>query len=177
MTGYWVARNKCQKKNLIFASLSPKKQMVFNIPWNTQEYPNIHRNTRKQLRVKSKKGNRKYPTVYFNTPTQPKPNPLPGIFSNTWPESGQVWKTLPVGHCCSPLDHHHHHSNPSPPKKQILWNSAEWKKTLYFSLSLGCVISLLSLPDWRLQIDRLTQTSQTLSSWRYWEGPCLRLVL
>ena len=38
---------------------------------NTQEYPEI---------PESKKDTRKYPIVYFNTPTRPEPDPLPGIF-------------------------------------------------------------------------------------------------
>ena len=31
----------------------------------------------------SEKDTRKYPIVYFNTPTRPEPNTLSGIFSNT----------------------------------------------------------------------------------------------
>ena len=48
-----------------------------NTNTNTQEYPEI---------PESKKDTRKYPTVYFNTPTRPEPDPLPGIFSNTRPD-------------------------------------------------------------------------------------------
>ena len=31
----------------------------------------------------NKRDTRKYPIVYFNTPTRPEPDPLPGILSNT----------------------------------------------------------------------------------------------
>ena len=34
----------------------------------------------------SKKDTRKYPIIYFNTPTRPEPDPLPGIFSDTRPD-------------------------------------------------------------------------------------------
>ena len=35
---------------------------------------------------KSKKDTRKYPIVYFNTPTRPEPDPLPSILSTIWPD-------------------------------------------------------------------------------------------
>ena len=48
------------------------------------------RNTRKYLTYpkipESKKGTRKYPIVFSNTPTRPEPDPLPGILSNTQPD-------------------------------------------------------------------------------------------
>ena len=56
-----------------------------NTNTNTQEYPEI---------PESKKDTRKYPTVYFNTPTRPEPDPLPGIFSNTRPD---IEKPYPLG--------------------------------------------------------------------------------
>ena len=61
------------------------------IPGNTQEYPEI---------LDSKKDTQKYLVIYFNTPTRPEPDPLPGIFSNTGPD--QLLKNptswgLPVG--------------------------------------------------------------------------------
>ena len=34
----------------------------------------------------SKKGTRKYPIIFFDTPTRPEPDPLPGILSNTRPD-------------------------------------------------------------------------------------------
>ena len=34
----------------------------------------------------SKKDTRKYPIVFFDTPTRPEPDPLPGILSNTRPD-------------------------------------------------------------------------------------------
>ena len=55
-------------------------------PRNTQKYPTypeipeIPGNTRK------KKDTRKYPIVFFDTPTRPEPDPLPGILSNTRPD-------------------------------------------------------------------------------------------
>ena len=55
-------------------------------PRNTQKYPTypeipkIPRNTPEQ------KDTRKYPIVYFVTPTRPKSDPLPGILSTTRPD-------------------------------------------------------------------------------------------
>ena len=43
----------------------------------------------------SKKDIGKYSIVHFNTPAPPKPDSLPGIFSNTWPDIEE--KNLPVG--------------------------------------------------------------------------------
>ena len=60
---------------------------------NTQKYPTYPeipgktRNTRKYPEIpKSKKDTRKYPIIFFDTPTQPEPDPLPGILSNTRPD-------------------------------------------------------------------------------------------
>ena len=44
---------------------------------NNPKYPEL---------PESKKDTRKYPIVFFNTPTRPEPDPLPGIFSNTRPD-------------------------------------------------------------------------------------------
>ena len=41
-----------------------------------------------------KKDTRKYPIVFFDTPTPPKPDPLPGILSNTRPN---IEKPYPLG--------------------------------------------------------------------------------
>ena len=55
-------------------------------PRNTRKYPTypeipeIPGNTRK------KKDTQKYPIVFFDTPTRPEPDPLPGILSNTRPD-------------------------------------------------------------------------------------------
>ena len=43
-----------------------------------------------------KKDTRKYPIVFLDTPTRP--DPLPGILSNTRPDPTRCWKTLPAGH-------------------------------------------------------------------------------
>ena len=58
--------------------------MIYNIPRNTQEYPENPKNTRKYWIVK--KIPKKYLVVYFNTPTRPELDPLSGIFSNTGPD-------------------------------------------------------------------------------------------
>ena len=52
-------------------------------PRNTRKYP-----TYPEIPEipESKKDTWKYPIVYFNTPTRPEPDPLPGIFSNTRPD-------------------------------------------------------------------------------------------
>ena len=50
------------------------------IPGITRKYPEYP-----EL-PESKKDTRKYPIVFFNTPTRPEPDPLPGIFSNTRPD-------------------------------------------------------------------------------------------
>ena len=50
------------RKNLTIWHTTSEKQMISNMPCNTQEYPEI---------PESKKDTRKYPVVHFNTPTQP----------------------------------------------------------------------------------------------------------
>ena len=54
------------------------------------EIPENTRHTRKYPKnpeiPESKKDTRKYPIVYFDTPTQPEPDPLPGILSSTRPD-------------------------------------------------------------------------------------------
>ena len=42
----------------------------------------------------SKKHTRKYQIVFFDTPTRPEPDPLPGILSNTRPD---IEKPFPLG--------------------------------------------------------------------------------
>ena len=49
-------------------------------PRNTRKYPTYPKIP------KSKKDTRKYPIVFFDTPTRPDPDPLPGILSNTRPD-------------------------------------------------------------------------------------------
>ena len=56
----------------MFGSLPQKKKRWYPI------YPEIP--------GKSKNDTRKYPIIYFNTPTRPEPDPLPGIFSDTRPD-------------------------------------------------------------------------------------------
>ena len=58
----------------MFGSLPQKKR---DDTQYTQKYPEI---------PESKKDTRKYPIIYFNTPTRPEPDPLPGIFSDTRPD-------------------------------------------------------------------------------------------
>ena len=52
----------------------------------------------------SKKDTRKYPIVYFDTPTRPEPDPLPGILSNTRPA---IEKPYPLGTDPHIIDHPH----------------------------------------------------------------------
>ena len=52
-------------------------------PRNTRKYPTYPRYPEIP---ESKKGTRKYPIVFSNTPTRPEPVPLPGILSNTQPD-------------------------------------------------------------------------------------------
>ena len=61
-------------------------------PRNTRKYP-----TYPEI-PESKKDTRKYPIVFFDTPTRPEPDPLPGILSTTRPDPTRYWKTLPTGH-------------------------------------------------------------------------------
>ena len=68
---------------------------------NNQKNPEIPENTRHTRKYpkypeipKSKKDTQKYPIVYFNTPTRPEPDPLPGILSNTRPN---IEKPYPLG--------------------------------------------------------------------------------
>ena len=49
-------------------------------PRNTRKYPVYPKIP------ESKKYTRKYPIVFFDAPTQPEPDPLPGILSNTRPD-------------------------------------------------------------------------------------------
>ena len=88
------AHNKCSKKSWYLPNYLKKEdiqytQKYLEIPENTHEYPEL---------PESKKDTRIYPIVYFSTLTRPEPDPLPGIFSNTWPDPTRYWKTLPVGH-------------------------------------------------------------------------------
>ena len=67
--------------------------------------PRNTRHTRKYPKYpeipERKKDTRKYPIVFFDTPTRPEPDPLPGIFANTRPDPTRYWKTLPAGHWSS----------------------------------------------------------------------------
>ena len=95
--------------NLNILLTTTKKEMIYNIPVNTRWYPLIPvdtRNTRKYPKYpkypkipESKRDTRKYPIAYFDTPTRPEPDPIPGILSNTRPDPTRYWKTLPAGHC------------------------------------------------------------------------------
>ena len=133
-----------------------EKNLIF-IPWNTRIYPGIPRNTQEYPEIaESKKGSRKYPTLHFNTPTQPEPNPLSGIFSNTWPESGQVLKNpirwallLTAGPSSSSFQ-------PQPPQKRDCVEQRKVEKNL-FLFKLGMWHLPPSLPDWRLQTHRSTE--------------------
>ena len=62
--------------------------MKFNIPRNNLKYPEIHV---KYLRVKEIPKNL---ILYFKTAIQPKPDLLPGIFSNYRPD---IEKPFPLG--------------------------------------------------------------------------------
>ena len=45
------------------------------------------RHTRKYPKIpESKKDTQQYPIVFFDTPTRPEPDPLPGILSSTRPD-------------------------------------------------------------------------------------------
>ena len=52
-------------------------------PRNTRKYPTYPEIPEVPER---KKDTRKYPIVFFDTPTRPEPDPLPGILSNTRPD-------------------------------------------------------------------------------------------
>ena len=66
----------------MFGSLPPKKEMISYIPINTQEYPEI---------LETKKDTRKYPIVYFDTPTQTH-------YPVFLPISDRILKIRPTGH-------------------------------------------------------------------------------
>ena len=61
-------------------------------------YPEIRENTRHTRKYpeipESKKDTWKYPIIFFDTPTRPEPDPLPGILSNTRPD---IEKPYPLG--------------------------------------------------------------------------------
>ena len=52
----------------------------------TQKYTKIPEKIKYPEIPESKKDTRKYLIVYFDTPTRPEPDPLPGIFSDTRPD-------------------------------------------------------------------------------------------
>ena len=84
-----VRKTYQKNKSKIFGSLPTKKQMIFNIPYNTLKYLDL---------PESKKDIRKYSIVHFNTPAPPKPDSLPGI-SLFFPIPDPILKkNLPVGH-------------------------------------------------------------------------------
>ena len=92
--------------NLNILLTTTKKEMIYNIPVNTRWYPLIPvdtRNTRKYPKYpkipESKRDTRKYPIAYFDTPTRPEPDPLPGILSNTRPDPTRpdIEKPYPLG--------------------------------------------------------------------------------
>ena len=60
--------------------------------------PRNTRHTRKYPKYpeipERKKDTRKYPIIFFDTPTRPEPDPLPGILSNTRPD---IEKAYPLG--------------------------------------------------------------------------------
>ena len=76
------------EKNLnVWLTTSKKRDDISDIPRNTQKYPGIPGNTQEYPEIpESKKDTRKYPIVYFDTPTRPEPDSLPGILSNTRPD-------------------------------------------------------------------------------------------
>ena len=49
-------------------------------PGNTRKYPKY------PVIPETKNDTRKYPIIFFDTPTRPEPDPLPGILSNTRPD-------------------------------------------------------------------------------------------
>ena len=63
-------------------------------PRNTQKYPTYPKYLKYLEIPESKKDTRKYPIIFFNTPTRPEPDPLPGILSNTQPD---IEKPYPLG--------------------------------------------------------------------------------
>ena len=67
-------------------------------PRNTENTRHTRKYPKDPEIPESKKDTRKYPIVYFDTPTRSKPDPLPGILSNTRPDPTRFWKTLPAGH-------------------------------------------------------------------------------
>ena len=55
--------------------------------WVNPEIPENTRHTQKYPEIpESKKDTRKYPIIFFDTLTQPEPNPLPGILFTTRPD-------------------------------------------------------------------------------------------
>ena len=55
-------------------------------PRNTRKYPTYPEIPEIPGNTWKKKNTRKYPIVFFDTPTRPEPDPLPGILSNTRPD-------------------------------------------------------------------------------------------
>ena len=55
-------------------------------PRNTRKYP-----TYPEI-PERKKDTRKYPIVFFDTPTRPEPDPLPSILSNTRPDTEKPYR-------------------------------------------------------------------------------------
>ena len=54
-------------------------------PRNTRKYPTYPGIPETPGNTRRKKDARNYPIIFFDTPTRPEPDPLPGILSNTRP--------------------------------------------------------------------------------------------
>ena len=65
-------------------------------PRNTRKYPTYPEIPEIPER---KQDTRKYPIIFFDTPTRPEPDPLPGILSNTQPNPTRpdIEKPYPLG--------------------------------------------------------------------------------
>ena len=79
----------------MFGSLPPKKRDDIQY---TQKYPEIPKNTRKYPEIpESNKDTRKYPIVYFNTPTRPDPTRYPVFFPIPDPTRPNTEKPYSLG--------------------------------------------------------------------------------
>ena len=68
-------------------------------PRNTQKYPTYPKYPKYLEIPESKRDTQKYPIVFFDTPTWPEPDPIPGILSNTRPD---IEKPYPLGTVSGP---------------------------------------------------------------------------
>ena len=111
--------------------------------WVNLKIPDIPGNTRKYPKYpeipERKKDTRKYRIVFFDTPTPPEPDPLPGILSNTRPDPPDIEKPYPLGtgHCQAKTTFTFHFSILILPNAFLSINNKDMKSESGLSLAMA----------------------------------------